>query len=185
MLLDTYEEQGLFFNTNFKALASSGLQVYRGELVLVEGELAEDTGRRKAPTQLVREVVLVADETKLKMVVGGLDAVAEVEAFISRYSSDLAEDAKIFLLAPNAHTEAKIDIAGVSAFMLPWEAMVWAQFTEELRMEKSDFKGLSAADKVTTAFDELKGYAPSFPFIPMDEMLANATSAKKETHGAI
>lgn len=185
MLLDTYEEQGVLFNTNFKAVASNGLQAYRGELVLIDGEVADASGRRKPPTSLVRDVILLADDEKLQMVVGGLDAVAELELFIKRYGADLAPEAQLFLLAPNAHTEAKIDVAGVSGFMLPWEAMVWAQLTEELRLEKSDFKGLSAADKVTTAYDELKDYAPSFPFIPMDEMLANATSAKKETHGAI
>ena len=185
MLLDHYEEQGAFFNTNFMSLASNGLQAYRGELVLVDGEVADAAGRRKPPTSLVRDVVLLANEDKLKMVVGGLDDVAEIETFVGRYGADLAEDASIFLLAPNAHTEAKIEVAGVSGFMLPWEAMVWAQLTEELRMEKSDFKGLSAADKVAAAYAELKGYAPKFPFIPLDEMLAKATSAKKETHGAI
>lgn len=185
MLLDTYEERGAFFNINFKATASNGMHAYRGELVLVDGEVADASGRRKAPTSLVRDVVLLEQEGKLKMVVGGLDAVADIQLFIERYSGDLASDASVFLLAPNAHTEAKIEISGVSGYLLPWEAMVWAQFTEELRLEKSDFKGLSAADKVTTAYEEFLDYAPSFPFIPLEEMLANATSAKKETHGAI
>ncbi|MBD1389749.1 hypothetical protein IC617_09935 [Neiella sp. HB171785] len=185
MLLDSYEESGVLFNTNFKAMTSDGLQAYRGELVLIDGEVADASGRRKPPTSLVRDVVLLADDAKLQMVVGGLDSVAEIELFIERYGADLAPNASIFLLAPNAHTEAKIEVAGVSGFMLPWEAMVWAQLTEELRLEKSDFKGLSAADKVATAYDELKCYEPSFPFIPLTEMVANATSAKKETHGAI
>ncbi|GGA78785.1 hypothetical protein GCM10011369_20910 [Neiella marina] len=185
MLLDQYEQQGVLFNTNFKAMTSDGVQAYRGELVLVEGEVADTSGRRKPPTSLVRDVVLLANNDKLQMVVGGLDAVADIQLFIERYATDLAPDASIFLLAPNAHTEAKVDIAGVSGYLLPWEAMVWAQLTEELRLEKSDFKGLSAADKVATAYDELKCYEPSFPFIPLAEMIANATSAKKETHGAI
>ncbi|MBW8192939.1 hypothetical protein K0504_18040 [Neiella marina] len=185
MLLDTYEAQGVLFNTNFKAVASNGMQAYRGELVLIDGEVADASGRRKPPTSLVRDVVLLANEDKLQMLVGGLDAVADIQLLIERYGADLAPDASIFLLAPNAHTEAKVEVAGISGYLLPWDAMVWAQLTEELRLEKSDFKGLSAGDKVTTAYFELKDYAPNFPFIPLEEMQANATSAKKETHGAI
>ncbi len=185
MLLDRYEEQGVLFNTNFKSNTSSGLQAYRGELVLTEGEVADASGRRKPPTAVVRDVILLADADKLKMIVGGLDSVADLPILAERFGADLAADAAIFLLAPNAHTEATIELAEASGYMLPWEAMVWAQLTEELRLEKSDFKGLSAADKVSTVYAEMKGYKPGFPAISIDEMLASATSAKKETHGAI
>ncbi len=185
MLFDRYEEEGVFFNINFKAETSTGLTAYRGELVLIDGEVADASGRRKPPTSVLRDAILLAEGDKLKMLVGGLDAVSDLTSLTERYGADLAEDTSIFLLAPNAHAEAKIEVAAASGYLLPWEAMVWAQLTEELRLEKSDFKGLSAADKVDTVYQELKGYSPSFPFIPMEEVLANATSAKKETHGAI
>ena len=45
MLLDNYEQQGLLFNMNFKSSASeTGTVGYRGELVLVEGEVADEQG---------------------------------------------------------------------------------------------------------------------------------------------
>jgi hypothetical protein len=49
MLLDTFETQGLLFNSNFKDAAGAGLQAYRGDLVLIEGEVADTMGRRKPP----------------------------------------------------------------------------------------------------------------------------------------
>ncbi|RCU52897.1 MULTISPECIES: hypothetical protein [Corallincola] len=186
MLLDSYEAQGALFTTNFKAETSqAGLHAYRGELVLIDGEIADDSGRRKAPVKLLRDAILLAEGEKLKMIVGGFDDIADISLLLERYGQDFADDAFIFLLAPNAHCEAKTVINGISGYLLPWDAMVWAQLTEELRLEKSDFKGLKAADKVLKVFGELKDYAPRFAQLSLDEMLANATSAKKEVHGAI
>lgn len=186
MLLDQYEQQALLFNTNFLALTSKPeLQAYRGELVIVEGEVADASGRRKPPVTLMRDAILLADESKLKLVVGGLDAVEDIAALLERYRGDVADDAVVILMAPNAHTEARFDYEGVSGYLLPWDAMVWTQFTDELGLEKGDFKGQSAADKVLTAYEDATSYAPKYPAIPMAEILANATAAKRETHGAI
>lgn len=42
MLFDRYEQQGLLFNMNFKeASTTAGKAAYRGELVLVEGEIGD------------------------------------------------------------------------------------------------------------------------------------------------
>ncbi|GAA5215722.1 hypothetical protein ACFSJ3_10850 [Corallincola platygyrae] len=186
MLLDKYEEQALLFNTNFLATSSQPeLQAYRGELVIVEGEVADASGRKKPPVTVLRDAILLADDGKQKLMVGGLDSVDQISALLDRYQGDVAEDAIVILMAPNAHTEASFEYQGISGYLLPWDAMVWSQFTDELGLEKSDFKGKSAADKVLTAYREAASYSPKFPAIPMDEILANATSAKRETHGAI
>lgn len=50
MLLDTYEQSGLLFNTNFKSATNKdGTVGYRGELVLIEGGLGDDKGHSKPP----------------------------------------------------------------------------------------------------------------------------------------
>ena len=54
MSLDRYEP--FFFNANFKEAASSaGLVAYRGELILQEGEVADANGRRKPPTEVLKQ----------------------------------------------------------------------------------------------------------------------------------
>ena len=46
MLLDVLENQGLLYNSNFKESAGTGLQAYRGDLVLIEGEVADTNAKR-------------------------------------------------------------------------------------------------------------------------------------------
>ena len=48
MLYDRYEQNQLLFNMNFKE-AVGDKAAYRGELVVVEGEVADAQGRRMAP----------------------------------------------------------------------------------------------------------------------------------------
>jgi len=64
MLLDTFEFQGLLFNSNFKDSAGAGMQAYRGDLVLIEGEIADAMGRRKPPLATMIRAVLLADENR-------------------------------------------------------------------------------------------------------------------------
>lgn len=186
MPLLSYEEQGLFFNKNFlEAGSAADSQTYRGELVITEGELADDSGRRKAPVCLLREAVLLSVGDKLTLMAGGLDTVSDAPKLLARYGKDLGENACVVLLAPNLYSECKTEIEGISCIILTWEAMAWSQLSEEVRLEKSDFKGQSAAEKVETLMEGLVDYKPSSPFIPFDEVLANATEVKRETHGAI
>ncbi|WP_054774324.1 hypothetical protein [Methylogaea oryzae] len=52
MLLNRYEHDQLLFNANLKgATTQAGLEAYRGDLVLEEGEIADALGRRKRPTR--------------------------------------------------------------------------------------------------------------------------------------
>jgi hypothetical protein len=55
-----------------------------------------------------------------------------------------------------------------------------AGYRGELALEKSDFKGQSAADKVLTLYRELTAYKPKYPSVSLDEALANTTGAVRE-----
>jgi hypothetical protein len=67
MALQQYKENNLLFNINFLEASSGGLDGYRGELVLVEGEVADAKGHAKPPVEVMRGAVLLAD-VKLKLV---------------------------------------------------------------------------------------------------------------------
>jgi hypothetical protein len=56
---------------------------------------------------------------------------------------------------------------------------------DELALEKSDFKGQSAADKVLTLFGELQSYKPKYPTVSLDEAMANTTEVVREGWGAV
>jgi len=186
MILDNYEQQGLLFNINFKSATSTeGLIAYRGEVVIEEGEVADASGRRKPPVKVLRDAVILADESKIKMLVGGLDAVAELPALIERFGSDIAEDAKVMLFAPNASAAVKTEVAGISLWLLPQEAMVWTLLCDEHNLRKGDFKGISPANKVLKVFNAFSGYSASYPSTALEDVLASATEAKRETRGAL
>ena len=75
MLLDQYQEKVWLFNANMKGTAD-GYEVYRGDLVLKEGEIADDKGRRKPPLVAIKEAVLAAKDDKLSFVSGFVDELA-------------------------------------------------------------------------------------------------------------
>ena len=108
MLLNNYEQQGLLFNMNLKESAGSGLQGYRGELVLVEGEVGDSAGRRKPPLAVLKQVVMLAGEDKMKLVAGLVDDVADLSHFFSRYGADVAADGKAIFFVVNVITSYSI-----------------------------------------------------------------------------
>ena len=81
MLLNTYEQNGCLFNMNFIEEASVGVSGYRGELVLVQGEVADSAGRRKPPVSVIEQVVMLAGADKIKMLSGLLHDLAELALF--------------------------------------------------------------------------------------------------------
>jgi hypothetical protein len=90
MPLQQYKENNLLFNINFlEAATTSGLFGYRGELVLVEGEVANAKGHSKPPVEVMRGVAILADE-KMKMVVGAIDQLSSFETFLQKYKADFA-----------------------------------------------------------------------------------------------
>jgi hypothetical protein len=52
-------------------------------------------------------------------------------------------------------------------------------------LEKSDFKGQSAADKIITLTDELKAYKPKYDKVTLDELNQLATDEVREGWGAV
>lgn len=186
MLLDTYESQALLFNSNFKESAGAGLQAYRGDLVLIEGEIADAMGRRKPPMALMVGAALLADADKLKFVTGSLDEIAQLPAFIGKYASDFAPDVVAMLYVVDIAKPMLVDDGGVRYVLLPLDdGMVWNQLVEELRLEKSDFKGQSSGEKVATLYQACKDYKAKFDSVPMTEALGRSNGAKRVIHGAV
>lgn len=80
MPFQQYKQNNQRFNINFlEAAGSGGLSGYRGELVLVEGRVADAKGHAKPPVEVMPAPALLADE-KLKPVLG-LIAVPAISDF--------------------------------------------------------------------------------------------------------
>ena len=186
MSLERYKAEGLLFNQNFlDATSTEGLMAYRGELVLVEGEVADDKGHHKPPVAIMRGAVILAD-TAIRLLIGALDDIAELPILLEKYQADFAEDMIGLIYVVNIDVPAQVDISGANFILIPLvQGVPWNEAIDELGLEKSDFKGQSAADKVATLYGEMKAYHPRYSRATLDDMLDAATDVKREGWGAV
>lgn len=186
MLLNVFETRGLLYNSNFKEAAGPGLLAYRGDLVLIEGEVADNQGRRKPPHASMVSAVLLADSSQLKFVAGSLDQIAHLKNFVSRYQAFFAPGMGAILYVVNIEKPMLVKLVGVDFVLLPLaDGLVWNELVDELRLEKSDFKGQSSGEKVATLYRACQDYRPKAEAVTLDVALTRGTDAKRTVHGAV
>ncbi|MGZ8215762.1 hypothetical protein [Methylomagnum sp.] len=185
MLLDTYQEKVWLVNANVKGKEGK-FEVYRGDLVLEEGEVADAMGRRLPPHVISKEAVLLSDGEKLKFVAGFVDELAQLKLFPNLYGADLAEDVLGVFFVANLAEPLQATLEGVKYVLIPLQrGMIWNELIEELRMEKSDFKGQGAEEKVVTLYEAFKDYKPKYPSVSFEEALTKTVNEKREVWGAV
>lgn len=185
MALKQYEQNSLLLNTNFLETADD-MTGYRGELVLVEGEIADDKGRKKPPLAVMRHAIVLEQNDKLLLVVGMIDRLDMVESFLELYKDDLAADAKVLFYVVNLTEAVQVDKDGIHFVLIPLtEGVAWNELVDELCLEKSDFKGQSPTGKIITVYDELKSYAPKYETVDYDTAMGKTADIKREGYGAV
>lgn len=187
MLLEKFEQEGLLFNTNFTEKTSeAGTVAYRGELVLVEGEVADAQGRRKPPVSVMRHAVLLAKGDQLAMLVGCLDHLGQFKELLEKHKAEFAPDMKVVLFVVDITGPMQVEIDGINFVLIPLvQGVAWNELMDELALEKSDFKGQSAGDKVLTAWQAFSDYKPKYPQVAFEEALQKTANIKRETLGAV
>jgi len=187
MLLDRLQERGLLFNANLKeATSEAGTFAYRGELVLKEGEVADAQGRRKPPLVLLKEAAILEKDGKISFVCGFLDALADLPLLTEVYGADCAEDLAAAIFIANIGKPMRLPLGGFDFLLMPLtQGFIWNELVEALGMEKSDFKGQSAGDKVITLADEFRKYRPKYDTVELADALTQTTQGKREMHGAV
>jgi hypothetical protein len=185
-LLESYKSNGLLFNSNFlETTSQAGVDAYRGELVLIEGEIADSKGHSKPPVEIMRGVALLASD-KLKMVVGAVDRLDLLPIFLDKYKIDFDAEIKILVFVVNIESAMQLEVEGAKITLIPLvQGVPWNELLDELSLDKSDFKGQSAADKVATINDELKSYKPEYPVVTLEQALAATVDIVREGWGAI
>lgn len=187
MLLDTYQEQERFWlKTLFGTTSKPELQAFRGEFVIIEGELKAAAGRRAPPKAMIKQAVLMADADKLQMVAGNFASIDELPEFVARFKGDLAPECTPIFFVDNIAESAQIEIEGTRYVLIQFrDGVVWNELTDLCYLDKQDLKGLSSEDKVLTVYEGLKGYKPNLPTKTLDEVLATKTDVKREAWGAV
>ncbi|MBI5329402.1 MAG: hypothetical protein HZB71_02210 [Betaproteobacteria bacterium] len=186
MLLDTFETQGLLYNSNFKEGAGAGLQAYRGDLVLIEGEIADNLGRRKPPVATLVGAVLLADETHLKFLAGSLDDIAHLTPLVEKYGAACTPGMSALLYVVNIDKPMQVEAGGILFVLLPLsDGLIWNELVDELRLEKGDFKGQSSGGKVVTVYQAYRDYRPKYETVTQEVAGSRANGARRAIHGAV
>lgn len=184
MLMDRYEP--LFFNANFKETASTGSQVYRGELVVKQGEVADAQGRRKPPVELLKQAIVQTSGEQLQLLCGSIDALQYFPSLLELYGQDIQPGTLMVMYTVNIDQPFCITVNGANVAFIPMvQGMVWNELIDLVALEKSDFKGQSGADKVVTVYEALKGHKFKYPTSTIEVELTKTNNAKRENHGAI
>lgn len=185
MLYDRYEQNQLLFNMNFKE-AIGDKAAYRGELVVIEGEVADAQGRRMAPKGGLKQSVSLASGDKLVFVGGFTDKLELLEPFVAKYSPDFTPATSVILFVVNIAKPVLVDVNGATIELIPlMDGMVWNELADLIGYEKEDFKGQTAAEKVVTLVDGLAKRKPKLDKISLAEAMGLGIEVKRETRGAI
>lgn len=185
-ILQSYKDSHLLFNDNFlEQTSESGLFGYRGELVLVQGDVADDKGHLKPPVEVIRGAAILADE-KVHLLIGGIDQVGSLNTFVEKYQGDFADDLMAVLFVVDIEKPIKVTVGSSQFILIPLvQGVPWNEMIDELALEKSDFKGQSAVDKIVTMRDEMKSYTPRYDEVDLDTALSSATGQVRESWGAV
>lgn len=187
MLLKTYEKKGLLFNSNFTEPAGvADTFAYRGDLVLVEGDIADASGRRKPPTATIRQSVLLAKGDKLVLAAGLFDDIARLPVFVKRYGADFAPEMHAVFFVSNIAKPMKLKLEGIEFALIPLEdGMVWNELLDELGIEKSELKGQSAGEKVATVHAAFKSHALKGTELTLEAALESTIEVKRGGRGPV
>lgn len=187
MLLDRYETDQLMFNMNFKeATTTAGVTAYRGELVIIEGEVGDAQGRRKPPVAVLRQASLLAEGDKLAFLSGSLDDILNIKDLLGKFQADFKAGATIVLFVVNIPQPVSFEEAGAKFYLVPMQdGLAWTELCEMLGLEKGDFKGQSAADKVLTVYQALADFKPKYAASTLADAIASRNDTKREARGPV
>ena len=188
MLLKTYEEKSLLCNLSVNgATSQADTYAYRGDLVLAEGEIADDAGRRLPPTAVVKQSTVLVKNDKIAMISGIVAELAHVPLFVERYRHDLAAGLHVLFYVEDLTKSVSTDLDGVGMILLPHPdgGAAWQTLMDDLRLDKDDFKGQSAEDKVITMAEGLADYKPKLDSLSFEQCLAFVSKVQREHRGPI
>lgn len=186
MLLDTYKDEELMWLTTCFGPVSDTEQGFRGDLVIIHGEKKQATGSRNLPPAQIRQAVILGTEDTLTFIAGNMASVDELPPFIEKYGPALADDVTAIFLIDNLADNATLDYEGKILHLRRCDGGTsWNELLDLAFLDKSDFKGQKAEEKVKTLADTLKSYDSKAPLDTLENILASKTDAKREAWGAI
>ncbi|MHC8286925.1 hypothetical protein ACYZUD_08855 [Pseudomonas sp. XS1P51] len=188
MLLKNYETRCLLCNLSILGASTQpDTFAFRGDLVLEEGDIADASGRRMPPKSVVKQAAVLEHNGKLSMVVGGLIDLATLPLFVENYRADLAPDIQVLFYVENLGKALIVDLDGVNITLLPHYdgGAIWNTLMGDLKLDKDDFKGYSAEDKLLVIQKALAEYSPKLDSLSFPQALGHIVELRREARGPI
>lgn len=187
MLLKSYEAKNLLCNLSvLGATSTPDTFAYRGDLVLEEGDVADNAGRRHPPKTVIKQAILLAGANKLEMVTGALVELSDLPLFIERYRADLSVQTVVVFYVENLGKALKVNFDDVNIILLPHDGgAIWNTLMDDLKLDKDDFKGHGTEDKVLIMYQALQDFAPRVDILSYENALSHVVTHQRETRGAI
>lgn len=188
MLIKHYEERGLLFNSNLtERCTQEALDAYRGELILIEGEVADASGRRRPPVKVLLQVAALASADKLRFLSGYIENACDLPLVVARFGADMRADTQCVIFVYDIAKPVTVSAGELTLHLVPLEeGLVWTELMELAALEKADVKGLSSADKVFAVYRELLSFRPRGAISAELSAAAGLGSGKqREMRGAV
>jgi hypothetical protein len=187
MLLSNYANANLLCNISFNSKTSRANEyVYRGDLVLEEGEIADAQGRRKPPVSVIRQAIVLASDSKISVLIGAVHELALLDLAMERYAKDFDDTVKLVFFVENINRPLKTTLQKFPAVLLPIvDTAVWSEIIEEVHLEKDDFKGQSVEDKIVTLKGALDDYNPKYESVDFATAKTRTVQVKHAGRGAV
>lgn len=185
MTIESYAEQDQLWNISVKEAVGDDY-AYRGELILIPGEVGDAHGHRKPPISLMRQTIIYEQGGKFVLLAGALDDLAEINNLLARYKDVFAPEMGAMLFVVNITERMLVKIDGMTFELIPMvEGTSWNEMMDMFALDKSDFKGQKPGQKVATLYDGYKDHTPKGTEVSLDEALTRTADIKREMRGAV
>lgn len=112
--------------------------------------------------------------------------IAHLPLLLEKYQADLAADCLIVLYIAKIPKSLATELNGFKMILLSYaQGMVWNELMDELYLEKQDFKGKSAEDKVLMMHETARKHSFKYASAPFAEAQANTIEAKLPEWGPV
>jgi hypothetical protein len=188
MLLKTYQERSLLCNQSvLGSTTQAAIEAFRGDLVLEEGDIADAAGRRLPPKSVLKQATLLVRNDKVWMAAGALVDLATLPLFLDMYGADLDPDIQVLFYVENLGKGLRLTLDEVNILLLPHTdgGAVWNTLMDDLKLDKEDFKGLSAEDKLLVIQEALTDFKPKVEHLDFQQALDHVVESRRELRGPI
>lgn len=181
--IQSLEEKECLWQPNFKGEIKAGIEGYRGDLILIPGEMVGD--KQMPPKLNAKQVIMLLKEGKIDLLCAYIPAISDIENLFALIGDAMHADGKYFIYTDNADKTMTTEYKGCTLHIYQLdESTVWNETLDLASLSKGDMKGLDNGEKIALIYDELKTFKGK-DVIAYEEALKNVFAVKKEKFGAV